>query len=78
MSRCAFEDLGEGRFSISGELGFETADHLLTQSKDLFADYSTITIDFSGVTSTLYASFEKAWCDVGLVSPPGIRFLLST
>lgn len=52
MTGCAFEDLGEGQFAITGELGFETADQLLTQSKDLFADYSTITIDLSGVTKS--------------------------
>ncbi len=52
MSAYQFEDLGEGRFAISGELGFGTVDELLDESKDKFADYSVITIDFSGVTSS--------------------------
>ncbi len=52
MSRYAFEDLGEGRFAIAGDLGFGTVDDLLRESKDKFADYSIITIDFEGVTSS--------------------------
>lgn len=52
MSHFEFNDVGEGRFAINGELGFGTVDELLRQSKDKFADYSVITIDFAGVTAS--------------------------
>ncbi len=52
MSESRFEDLGEGRFALHGALGFETVDELLRESKDRFADYSIITIDFTGVTDS--------------------------
>ena len=52
MKNCRFEDLGEGRFALHGELSFATVDELLMQSKEKFADYSNIVIDFSGVTAS--------------------------
>ena len=47
-----FKDLGGGKFEINGVFGYSTVADLLSQSKDLFADYSVIEIDLSGVTQS--------------------------
>lgn len=46
-----FEDLGTGRFKLSGHMGFENAAHALTESQKLFADHKKIQLDLSGVDS---------------------------
>ena len=45
-----FEDLGDGKFSVHGELTFLTATDALEQSKDLFADHARIELHMSEVT----------------------------
>lgn len=45
----AFEDHGDGRFSIRGDLGFTTAVAALEKSKALFSAYSIIELDLVGV-----------------------------
>jgi phospholipid transport system transporter-binding protein len=47
---CQFEDLGEGRFAVRGELGFGTVARILEASKPLFSEHSRIEVDFAGVT----------------------------
>ena len=39
----------EGRFIISGTLGFDTAPDLMKQAKRLFTSVDAVVIDFSGV-----------------------------
>lgn len=46
-----FEDLGGGRFRLSGHLGFESATHALAESHKLFADHKKLQLDLSGVES---------------------------
>lgn len=46
-----FQALGDGRFSISGTLGFATATGILERSKELFDELPVIRLDLSGVTS---------------------------
>ena len=47
----SFEDLGSGRFKLSGHLGFESATQALAESQKLFADHKKIQLDLSGVQS---------------------------
>jgi phospholipid transport system transporter-binding protein len=44
-----FEDLGDGRFALHGELSFATATDALERSKDLFADHARIELDMSDI-----------------------------
>ena len=48
----SFEDLGKGRFRLTGHLGFDSASHALVQSRHLFADHKRIVLDLSGIEST--------------------------
>lgn len=47
----SFEDLGGGRFKLSGHLGFESATRALAESQRLFADHKKLRLDLSGVES---------------------------
>ena len=49
MSDVEFEDLGDGRFALKGELTFESAPEALEQSRDLFADHASIEVDLTEV-----------------------------
>lgn len=42
-------DLGEGRFSLSGEMSFETAERILLASEEPFEQHTRIEVDLSGV-----------------------------
>lgn len=46
------EDRGEGRFSLSGEMSFDTAERILKQSEDPFEEHTQLQIDLSGVTES--------------------------
>jgi len=52
MSEAAikFEDLGDGKFALHGDLTFATATEALEESKDLFADHARIELDMSDVS----------------------------
>ena len=52
MSDYSLDDLGEGRFALSGELGFNSADQILRESEGLFEDHTRIEVDLAGVTQT--------------------------
>lgn len=43
------EDLGDGRFVLSGEMTFETAERILRQSEEPFEHHTRIEVDLSGV-----------------------------
>lgn len=45
-----FEDRGNGRFALFGDLSFQTAVRALEESRKLFADHSTIELDLAGIT----------------------------
>ena len=49
MSEVRFDDLGNGRFALHGDLTFETVADALEQSQELFADHATIELDLAGV-----------------------------
>jgi len=46
------EDLGEGRFTLSGRMAFDTAGRILRQSEELFEQHTLLEVDLSGVTHT--------------------------
>ena len=50
MSEFTIEDLGEGRFALSGEMTFETAEKILKASEGPFEEHTQIEVDLSDVT----------------------------
>jgi phospholipid transport system transporter-binding protein len=50
MSDFKLEDRGDGRFALSGEMSFETAERILQASEKPFAKHTSIEIDLSGVS----------------------------
>ncbi len=48
--KLRFEACGDGRFTVHGELTFQTVVPALDESKSLFAEHSTIELDLAGVT----------------------------
>lgn len=46
-----FQALGDGRFTLTGTMGFATVTRILERSKELFDDLPVIELDLSGVTS---------------------------
>ena len=49
MSDFTLEDLGDGRFALSGEMSFDTAERILEASEKPFAEHTRLEIDLSGV-----------------------------
>ena len=52
MSDFTLKDFGEGRFSLSGRMTFDTAGDILRKSEDLFEPHTLLEIDLSGITHT--------------------------
>ena len=50
MSDFELEDLGEGRFALSGEMSFDTAERILKLSEQPFEEHTQLEIDLAGVT----------------------------
>lgn len=42
-------DLGEGRFALSGDMSFDTAERILQASEEPFEQHTRIEVDLSGV-----------------------------
>lgn len=49
MSNIRFEDLGDGKFALHGDLTYATVARALYLSKDLFGDHATIELDMSDI-----------------------------
>ena len=49
MSDFTLEDLGDGRFALSGEMSFDTAERILEASEKPLAEHTSLEIDLSGV-----------------------------
>ena len=49
MSDFTLEDLGDGRFALSGEMTFDTAERILHESEDPFEQHTRIEVDLSNV-----------------------------
>ncbi len=52
MSDYTLDDLGEGRFALSGEMTFDTAEQILRESEEPFEEHTQLEIDLSGVTQS--------------------------
>ena len=52
MSDYTLENRGDGRFALSGEMAFSTADRILRESEAQFEEHTLLTVDLSGVTHT--------------------------
>ena len=52
MSEYTLEDLGEGRFALSGEMTFATAENILRASEAPFEEHTQLEIDMSEVTDS--------------------------
>jgi len=52
MSDFVLKDLGDGRFSLSGRMTFDTAGDILQKSEELFEPHTLLEIDMSGITQT--------------------------
>ena len=52
MSDFTLKDLGDGRFSLSGRMTFDTAGDILRKSEELFEPHTLLEIDLSGITHT--------------------------
>jgi len=52
MSDFTLEDLGDGRFSLSGELTFDTAEKILRASEEIFEAHTQLEVDLSKVTDS--------------------------
>lgn len=50
VSEYELTDLGEGRFSLSGEMTFATAESILRESESPFEKHTRIEVDLSDVT----------------------------
>lgn len=66
MGDFQINDLGAGRFSLSGSITFETADRVLKASKAVFGKQADFELDCSGVTEADSAGLAlllewKAW-----------------
>ncbi len=49
MSDIRFDDLGDGRFAVHGDLTYDTVARALYQSRNLFEDHATIELDLTDV-----------------------------
>lgn len=52
MSNFKMEDLGGGKFALSGRMVFETAGQILFDSEVMFEEHTRIEVDLSEVTDT--------------------------
>lgn len=52
MSKFKLEDLGDGRFALSGEMTFDTAERILKESEEPFEAHTQLEIDLSNVTQS--------------------------
>ncbi len=50
MSSYTLEDNGEGRFTLAGEMTFQTVENILDESETPFAQHTRLEVDLSGVT----------------------------
>jgi phospholipid transport system transporter-binding protein len=52
MPDFKLEDRGDGRFAVSGEMTFDTAERILKESEGPFEAHTQLEIDLSGVTKS--------------------------
>ena len=52
MNKYELNELGDGRFTLSGRMSFDTAGDILRESEALFEHHTLLTVDLSGVEHT--------------------------
>jgi len=52
MSEFSIEDLGDGKFAVSGEMTFDTAEKMLRSSESMFEEHAQLEIDLSEITAS--------------------------
>jgi phospholipid transport system transporter-binding protein len=52
VSDFELQDNGDGRFCLTGEMSFETAERILRTSEEPFEQHTRLEVDLSGVTQT--------------------------
>ncbi len=52
MGDFELQDLGDGRFALTGEMSFDTAERILRASEKPFEEHTQLEIDLSGVTNS--------------------------
>ena len=52
MSEFTIEDHGDGRFAVSGDLTFATAEKILKTSEMMFEDHTQLEVDLSEVVAS--------------------------
>lgn len=52
MSDFELQNHGDGRFSLKGEMSFETAERILHASEEPFLQHTRLEIDLSGITKS--------------------------
>lgn len=52
MGKFELEDLGGGRFALSGEATFDTAERILRASEEPFEEHTQLEIDLSAVSKS--------------------------
>jgi phospholipid transport system transporter-binding protein len=70
------QDFGDGRFAVRGKLQFETVSDALSESMEMFAPFSELEIDLSGVTDADSAGLALLleWVHWAKASAREIRF----
>lgn len=52
MNEFDLQDVGDGRFALSGEMNFDTAERILQASEKPFERHTQLEVDLSGVTDS--------------------------
>ena len=52
LSKYVLNELGDGRFTLSGRMSFDSAGDILRVSEALFEHHTLLTVDLSGVAHT--------------------------
>jgi phospholipid transport system transporter-binding protein len=52
MAEFELLDLGDGKFSLKGEVSFDTAERILRASEKPFEEHTQLEIDLSGITDS--------------------------
>lgn len=52
MAEYVLEDKGDGKFSLSGEMTFATAERILRASEKVFPEHASLEIDLAAVTES--------------------------
>ena len=77
MNNFELNKLGDGRYTLGGEVSFATAEKVLRASRDMFTSQSDVEIDLSAVQKTDSAGLALLleWISLARQSGNDIRFI---